>query len=69
MLQPRCDLDLAAEAVDVHAGNQLGREQLDHDAATERCLFGHEHARHATAAELTLDGVRGAERGLELLLK
>ena len=63
------DLDLEAETVGAHAAGQLGREDLDHDLSAERPLGSDEHARHAAAAELTLDGVRAVQGGFKLGLK
>ena len=63
------DLDLEAESVGADATGQLGCEDLDHDLSPERPLGGEEHARHAAAAELTLDGVRAVQRRFKLLLK
>ena len=67
MLQPRGEQDLALEAFERHLRRGLGREDLDHDLAAEGGLFGHEHARHATAAEFALDGVAAAQGRLELV--
>ena len=57
------------EPVGADAAGQLGCEDLDHDLSPERPLGGEEHARHAAAAELTLDGVRAVQRRFKLLLK
>ena len=67
MLQPRRQRDLPPKALDGHGVRELGRQHLHHDAAVERRLGREKDARHATAAELALDGVVGAERCLELV--
>ena len=62
VLEPGGELDLALEAVDAHAGGELGRQHLDDDLAAERGARREEDARHAAAAELALDGVCVTER-------
>ena len=65
MLQ-RCDeLNLAAEAVDVHRCRHFRRQHLDHDLTAERRFLRHEHVRHPAAAKLALDPIAVAERGLQ----
>ena len=59
--------DLALEPVDVDAGAELDRHDLDDDVSAERGLGRREHARHPAAAELALDGVRRAEHRLQLV--
>ena len=66
MLEPSGELDLALEALGGHAGAKVGGEDLHDDAPAESCIGGDEYARHAAGAELVLDGVGGAEGGLEL---
>ena len=66
LLQPRRRRDLAREALGAHAGRQLGRQDFHHDLAAQCVLTRHEHARHAAATELTLEGVAVTEGGLEL---
>ena len=69
VLQLRGECDLAAESVDGNlASDRLGKD-LDDYVAAEGILARDEHARHAAAAKLTLQGVGSAERGLELLLE
>ena len=63
------DLDLEEESVGANAAGQLGCADLDHDLSPERPLGGEEHARHAAAAELALDGVRALQRRFKFLLK
>jgi hypothetical protein len=60
--QRRDEPHLALEARDVDRAPELRRQHLHHDAAPQPHLFGHEHATHPPAAELTLDRVRRAER-------
>ena len=64
MLELGGELDLAAEAVHADAGGEFRREHLDHHRAAERRLLRDEHARHATAPELTLEDIRGPEGAL-----
>jgi hypothetical protein len=66
VLEPRGQLDLAAEALDAEPGGQVEGEQLDHDAPDEGGLLRQEDVRHPPAAELALDGVGAAEGGLQL---
>jgi hypothetical protein len=58
MLKTRGDLDLALEALGVDLGVGVWRENLDDDATPERRVCHQEHVRHASAAELSLDGER-----------
>ncbi len=67
MLQPRGEQDLALEPFERDLRRGLRREDLDHDLATERGLFGDEHARHAATAEFALDRVAAAQGRLELV--
>ena len=67
MLELRGERDLPLESLDADAGDELTGQNLDHDLAAERVFGGHEHARHSTSAQLPLDGVRRAERGLKLV--
>ena len=46
-------------------GRELGREELHDHATSEPVLLGDEDARHATAAELALEGVTTGERLLQ----
>ena len=66
MLQARGELDLAPESLLAHRRRELGREHFHDDEAVERDLARDEHARHPAPAELVLEGVRIAERALEL---
>ena len=54
VLERRGELDLAAEAVDVEARAELGREHLDHDLPAERGFLGQEDAAHPPTAKLAL---------------
>src|SRR4029079_4928891 len=67
MLQPREELYLALEAVDVDAGRQLGMQHLDHDRPLERPVLCAEDAGHPAAAELAFYGIAPAQRGAETL--
>ncbi len=64
MLQGGGELDLAIEAIHPHFQREVGGQHLDHDVPRELRLLGHKHAAHATAAELPLDAIGGAEYGL-----
>ena len=66
MLQRGREHDLALEAIDGDAGRELPRQHLDHDLTAERVVGGDEDDRHATATELTLDGVGGPECPLDV---
>ena len=66
MLERGRELDLAPEALDVDAGGQLGRQDLDDHLPAERGLLGDEHTAHAAAAELALEAVGIAESLLQL---
>ena len=65
MLQVRGELDLLLEPRGAHFARELGWEQLDDNLAVQRRLGREEQATHAAAAQLLLDPVRVAERGLE----
>ena len=65
MLEPRDELDLAAEPVGRDPFGRFGREDLDHDVAVQPDVVRDEHARHAAAAELAVDAVGVAEGLLE----
>ena len=67
MLQPRRELDLAAEAFDVDASGEIGREHLHDDASSQRAFLGDEHTTHPAAGELPLDGVGVGEDSLEVV--
>src|SRR6266487_2186187 len=59
------DENLALEALHVHAGRELGREDFDDDFPPQCRLLGHENTRHSAAAELALERIGGAERSLQ----
>ena len=67
MLEPRGELDLALESRDGEPAASSGGSTLTTTLRPSARLLGDEDARHAAAAELTLDGVGGAEAGLELI--
>ena len=67
LLEPSREPYLAGETLGAQALGELGGDHLDDDLSAERGLVGDEDARHPTAAELALEGVSGAEGGLELV--
>jgi hypothetical protein len=67
MVELRRELDLPAEALEVHPLHQLRRQHLHHHPPPQRHVGGHEHPAHPPAPELPLDRVRRAERGLKLV--
>jgi hypothetical protein len=69
MLQACRDLDLATKAFDTDAGREIGREDFDDDAPSERALLGDEHATHPATAQLALDEVGAGEGSLEVVAK
>ena len=63
MGQPRRRLGLAGEPLaDVLLEGELGREDLDRDAALEPLVAGPVHHAHPAAADLALDGVGVPQR-------
>jgi hypothetical protein len=64
VLQLGGETDLASKAFRADTRGQLGRENLDDHLAAERGVDSDEHPRHATAAQLALEGIRVAKRGL-----
>jgi hypothetical protein len=65
MLQPCCELDLSAKPVDAQVGGDFERQNLDDDLAPEVPVDRQEHAAHAAADDLSLEGVRTAQGTLE----
>jgi hypothetical protein len=65
VLQLGGELDLAAEAVDVEPGGEVGWQNLDDDLAVERDFGGDKDAAHAATAQLALDPVGVAECRLQ----
>jgi hypothetical protein len=63
LLEPGGELDFARETL----GGEVGAQDLHNDVALERRIAGKEDAAHPAATELALEGVDGAERGLELV--
>jgi hypothetical protein len=61
VLKARRELDLALEPIRRDAGAELRRQELYDDAPAESRFLGEKDARHATAAQLTLDRVSGAK--------
>src|SRR5258708_7325493 len=66
MLQSGREHDLALETFHRHAGGEILRQDLHDDPTSEGGVERDEHARHAAARELTLDGVTAAERLLKI---
>src|ERR1035437_2985606 len=65
MLKLGRELDLALEALDAQAGGEIRGQHLEHDLPIEIEVGNEEYARHAAAAELTLDDVAASDRVLE----
>src|SRR5262249_24571461 len=61
--------DLALESVDRNRGRELEWQHLDDDGSPQRVVSRHEHARHTSAAELSLEGVGGTQRSLQFFSK
>ena len=61
LLQRGGELDLPLEPARAQRRRKLGREDFDDDLAAQLLLGGHEDARHAAAAKLTLDGIVGIQ--------
>lgn len=61
MLQSRRDVDFAHETFGIQRRGQLRCEHLDDHGTFERPLGGAIHHRHATAAELLVQGVLHTE--------
>ena len=69
MLQRGGELDLAPEALGVHAGRHLRGQHLHDDPPLELALLGEKDAAHPAAAELVFDAVARAEGDLEASLE
>src|SRR5687767_2272961 len=67
ILQRGSDLDLAREPLGRDALCQLRRQYLDHDPAVERLVHRDEYSRHSATEKLTLQCIRIAQSGLQLL--
>ena len=65
MLQPRGDLDLAAEPLGAERRREVGAQHLDRHLAVVLEVFGEIDHRHPALAELALDAVAVGERGGE----
>ena len=65
VLELRCDLDLPLEALTVHSGGQLRREDFDDYLSSQGMLGRGEYATHPAAYQLVVDAVGGGERGSE----
>lgn len=70
MLELRREVDLAPEAIDVDARNEIFGKDLYHHASVELPLCGDEDTAHSSTAELSLYGVGisqiGSERFVEI---
>src|SRR6185436_13113679 len=66
MLKSRGKRDLTLESHDRNVGRHLGRQNFHDNLPLEPRLVDEKDARHSPAADLSLDGVIVAERGLEL---
>src|SRR4051794_4083803 len=69
MLELRSDHDLALEALGAHSRGQIRRQNFHDDATAEGAFLGEKDATPPPAADLAVQGVRGAQRGLKLILK
>jgi len=69
MLQPRCKLNLPPESIDVDAGSEIRRQNLDYNLSLEVGLCCDKDARHSRATQLAVDPVCGAEYFLKLRLE
>jgi hypothetical protein len=69
VLEPGEQLDFTLESVGVDPCRELRMQQLDHDRARQRNVFGQKHARHSTTAQLAFDAKGGAEGGRQLVDK
>ena len=69
MLKSRCEQDLALESLGAQAGGEIGRQDLDDDAAGERTLLGGEDATHPAAPKLALERISAAQVRLQLVPK
>jgi len=69
VLQRRGELDLAPEALDVHAGGHFRWQHFHYDAAPQRDFVREKHARHAAATQLPIERVTAAEGTLQLVLQ
>src|SRR3954466_9931616 len=67
MLKSGRNFDLAKEAFGAKRGAELRPQDLHSDLAPMLQILGEVNDGHAAAAELALEPVRGAERGLNLL--
>jgi hypothetical protein len=65
VLEPRSDLDLAAEPLGAERRGNLGPQDLDRDLSAVLEILGEVHGRHATLAELPLDRIAVGEGGGE----
>jgi len=69
VLKTRSDSELALEPLGREAFGELRGQDLDDYIAPKSFVAREKDARHATAAELALQGVINAERGLETFAK
>ena len=67
VIESRGDSHLSRETLGGELACGFARWDFDDDTAAERAVVREKYARHSSAAELTLDRIRVAERGLEVL--
>jgi hypothetical protein len=66
-LKLRCKPDLTDESFGTEALREFWRKDLYDDGSSKGLLVRHEQTRHASAKELSLDGVGRSEGGLKLV--
>ena len=69
MLKACGNLNFAFEPLDIDVCDELGREELDDDMPSKRCLHGNKYPRHSAAPEFAFQGVGSAERSLKPVAK
>ncbi len=68
VIQPGCDRDLALETLELDARGEMRMENLDGDRTAVLQVPGQIDGRHAAAADLPLQVIPVAERGLQAIL-
>ena len=66
MLEVRCDLDFAQEALDAEHGAEVGAQHLERDPAIVLEVAREVDGRHPAGTEFTFDVVAIAEGGVQL---
>ena len=61
------EMDLAMEAVGVHAGRELRGKDLDHHLPPQPGLLGYEHTAHPAATQLAHEQVAVGQGGPEVI--